>query len=124
MIYFIQCKNFVKIGYSRDPNKRLKKLQTGNPVKMKIIATLPGAYKTEDGLHEAYRKLKVRGEWFKYKGNLKDGVRALTDPRNTIEVKDVRSSQRAGHQFYIRQKANRLAKKNNNKKLKETISKL
>lgn len=61
----------VKIGYSEDPKKRLKSLQTGNPNKLKLGISRP--YETEKEarlmekcLHNIGRKKfrKLKGEWF------------------------------------------------------------
>ena len=40
-LYIIQSDftGMIKIGRSKDPNKRLKQLQTGNPNKLKLIAS-------------------------------------------------------------------------------------
>lgn len=42
MIYAIGDGNKVKIGYSKNPQKRLKQLQTGQPNKLKLLHTWEG----------------------------------------------------------------------------------
>lgn len=42
MIYAIGDGNKVKIGYSKNPQKRLKQLQTGHPNKLKLLHTWEG----------------------------------------------------------------------------------
>lgn len=113
VIYFIQAKQFVKIGYSKSPRYRLQKLQTGNPVKLKLLATMPGNKQTEDGLHEAFKKQQYRGEWFRYDGLLKACIMALrgNDCNNPVLIEDVRSFQQAGLHLKARQKLNRLKRK-------------
>ena len=113
MIYFIQAKQYVKIGYSKNPRYRLKKMQTANPIKLKLLATMPGDCKTETGLHEAFDKLRYRGEWFRYDGKLKASIMALSgksDYNNPIIIEDVRSFQQAGLHLKARQRLNRLNK--------------
>jgi hypothetical protein len=113
MIYFIQAKRHVKIGYSKKPEYRLAKMQTANPEKLKLLATMNGDARTEKGLHEALAKQRVRGEWFRYDGLLKACIQALngkSDIGNPIVVEDVRSFQQAGLHLKARQKRNRLVR--------------
>lgn len=76
-IYFIQCKNYVKIGKSNNPEYRLKTLQTkGNKTlrpssitdedmkTAKIIARIKGDYVLEGFFHSKLRDRRVEGEWF------------------------------------------------------------
>ena len=71
MIYFIAAGKHIKIGYSVDPVSRLKELQTGNPLKLSIRATIQnGCFKTETGLHEMFEHLRKKGEWFRYTDEL------------------------------------------------------
>lgn len=52
----------VKIGYASDPRKRLKSLQTGQPMTLSLLWTQPGNY--ESALHQRFAEHQVRGEWF------------------------------------------------------------
>jgi len=69
-LYFIQSANtgMIKIGRSKNPEKRLKQLQTGSPNKLKLIAVFEDMGDEEYGLHQRLREYKVRsnGEWFRY----------------------------------------------------------
>lgn len=69
-LYFIQSEKtgMIKIGRSKNPEKRLKQLQTGSPNKLKLIAVFKDKGPEERGLHERLRCFKVRqnGEWFTY----------------------------------------------------------
>ena len=60
--------NRVKIGYSKDPLKRLQSLQTGNAHKLNIWYTISvneqQAKHLENQLHRKFRWSKDRGEWF------------------------------------------------------------
>ena len=57
-----------KIGFTKDPNKRLKSLQTGNPSKLNML------YKQEINesetkfiekqIHNVLKRKQVSGEWF------------------------------------------------------------
>jgi hypothetical protein len=69
-IYIITNGEDYKVGFSKNPNKRLKQLQTGNSKKLKLI----NVYQVPDRLvriieKEAHREIRIRyekrGEWFK-----------------------------------------------------------
>ena len=112
MIYFIQQGKFVKIGYSSDPQKRLAGMQTSAPIKLKLLGTIPGSYKTEKTLHEEYQKQKVKkggSEWFRFDGKLKWAIVALKDDgRKHKEVKTVKQFMENGLHLQCRQKSNRM----------------
>ena len=78
-VYFIQAKpggkqkgdRPVKIGYSKNPEKRAKELQTGNPNELVVIVSLPfesesEAREMEGTMHYLARKKHqaLMGEWF------------------------------------------------------------
>lgn len=59
--------NRVKIGYSRDPNKRVRALQHQGGCKMEVIYATKPIYeyaKIEGLVHERFRKQRYYGEWF------------------------------------------------------------
>ena len=67
-IYLIKSLNegIYKIGVSKNPNKRLKEVQTGNPAPVEIIQLYESeiAYKIETALHNRYSHYNTHGEWF------------------------------------------------------------
>lgn len=76
-IYMITDLNdCVKIGISRDPNKRLKQIQTGHPTKLSLYyieefnCTRNHLLKVEKLLHReiASQYEKLNGEWFRISG--------------------------------------------------------
>lgn len=69
-IYFIQSGDYVKIGYSKNPEKRLKSLQTGNQAPLKLLLVLDGGTDKEAELHERFAELRSRGEWFYHSNDL------------------------------------------------------
>ena len=74
-VYFIgDDAGRVKIGHtSQRIGKRLSGLQTGNALKLRLLAWTPGAAEDERALHAAFTHLHIRGEWF----TLNDEVRAF-----------------------------------------------
>jgi len=62
----------VKVGFSKDPETRIKTLQTGNPVKLELIMKIKcnnekHARTLEKALHEMLGTQNVYLEWFRLK---------------------------------------------------------
>ena len=55
-----------KIGISKNPENRIKSLQTGNDNKLKIVHKIlcENFNDVELALHNKYQFLRVNGEWF------------------------------------------------------------
>lgn len=82
-VYFISNRDRkgvqpVKIGYSKDPEKRLKRLQTGHPNKLEVLKLLrcgceKDGRKLEKTLHWLAMKRfqRLQGEWFIIRGSWK-----------------------------------------------------
>ena len=71
MIYFIQADSVggvpgnIKIGFTaEDANYRASQLQTGSPVRLTVLKTMPGDMLTEKDLHRQFAAYKVHGDWF------------------------------------------------------------
>lgn len=126
MIYFIQMANFVKIGVSNNVNSRLKTLQTANPIKLKLLGTIPGNHKTEKTLHEEFKSQKISlggSEWFCFDGKLKWAIISLNDSgRKHFEVKNVKQFIENGLHLQCRQKMNRVKKKKRNSKFEKKMN--
>lgn len=80
-VYFIQEENdgLIKIGYSRNPNRRLKSLQTNNPRKLRILKVIDGEMCRETYLHHRCSKFNASGEWFHPHPELIDYIDMLGD---------------------------------------------
>jgi hypothetical protein len=65
-VYFIGAENgLVKIGWAVSPGLRLASLQTGSPLRLRLLASKPGSRTDESDLHRRFAHLRVHGEWFK-----------------------------------------------------------
>ncbi len=78
VIYFIECKGFIKIGFCKKANldgtgkgNVQRELQRGNPFALKIRAykelgytTQGEARKEERAVHEHFECLRLQGDWF------------------------------------------------------------
>jgi hypothetical protein len=64
-VYFIRGGEHIKIGWSKDPLKRLEQLRTGCPYPLEMLGCMAGEESDERALHEHFAHLRERGEWFK-----------------------------------------------------------
>lgn len=97
-VYFIQCKNYVKIGKANNPDSRLKSLKAPNnttlkpkditPEEMKgarILATLKGKSYLEGFFHSQLRDKRVEGEWFVLDSHVAKVIEMVQDPNFTLQ---------------------------------------
>ena len=65
-LYAITCNNKIKIGRTRNVNKRVQQLQTGNPEVLKLFDTkfYNNVTKKEKELHEELKPYCELNEWF------------------------------------------------------------
>jgi hypothetical protein len=64
-VYFIRSGEFVKIGYSKNPIKRLDILNTGMGTRARFVLSVPGTMKDEKQLHGRFARNRANGEWFR-----------------------------------------------------------
>jgi hypothetical protein len=64
-IYFIKADDRVKIGFSHDPLKRMKELQTGQHRSLRLMGVIEGSLGDEKALHKRFAQYRTRGEWFR-----------------------------------------------------------
>ena len=82
----------IKIGYSVDPESRLRSLQSGSPVKLAILAVEQGGASREAAYHEQFAADRLHGEWFKRTPALTKLIARLTkqiDRRAAAESRGV-----------------------------------
>lgn len=66
-IYFIQGGHpeaLIKIGWAKNPMKRLKELQAHSPIPLTLLGSRPGTMKQEHELHRKLKHARFHGEWF------------------------------------------------------------
>lgn len=78
-VYFIQglCGGAIKIGFSKNPEKRLAELQTGYPDSLTIILMIPGTEATERAIHREFEASRLKGEWFRPDKYVLDRIKEL-----------------------------------------------
>jgi hypothetical protein len=83
-VYFFGCdEGYVKIGRSENVARRLKQTNSHSPFEMRVLAVIDGSYKEQRFL-DRFRSQHVRGEWFRFEGNLKAFI------ENCASTQDVR----------------------------------
>ena len=65
-LYIIKCQGFHKIGIANDVKSRLAQLSTGNPFILEVVNVygFENAEVVEKAVHQRYKNLRQRGEWF------------------------------------------------------------
>lgn len=73
-VYFVQPEDepFVKIGYTVDLQKRIRKLQTANHLRLHVRLALPGTFAEEGRLHEILCADRKHLEWFNVRNRTLD----------------------------------------------------
>jgi hypothetical protein len=66
---FVYCivhheRGAAKIGYSADPERRFRQLQTGSPDLLTLFDKMPGDTALEAGFHRYFANRRLVGEWF------------------------------------------------------------
>lgn len=84
-VYFILAPHSisVKIGYtSNGCALRLMQLQTGTPEPLLLLGYMPADERyTEMFLHEHFRELRIRGEWFQFNSSIANFIRWACERR-------------------------------------------
>lgn len=81
--YFIGSKNGpIKIGYTRDLNKRLRTMQTSYPFKLEVLATTTGGQIAEARYHQRFADYRLEGEWFTPCQAIRSEIRRLNKLAN------------------------------------------
>ena len=71
-VYFIAQQNNehrVKIGYSKNPMKRLKSLSTSSPSPLILLGYFEGTMKDERDMHLKFSEDRINREWFNLCGS-------------------------------------------------------
>jgi hypothetical protein len=65
-IYILKSREYYKIGITKDVAKRMRELQTGNPIQHLFVCSsfFNDAPKIEKLLHETFAEYQIQGEWF------------------------------------------------------------
>jgi len=75
-VYFFEADEFVKIGYSRAPEKRFEVFWQCNPL-VEMFAYIPGTKGFEAHLHRKLHQSLYRNEWFRQTPSVMDAMTEL-----------------------------------------------
>lgn len=64
-VYFVSAPGRIKIGYTMQPDQRLKHLRSMDMEQLEMIAVKDGTRRIEHALHALVADHRIRGEWFK-----------------------------------------------------------
>lgn len=64
-VYFIECGDFIKIGFSEAVEQRLEALQASTPYELVLLMSIPGTPDTERELHSRFADHRHKREWFR-----------------------------------------------------------
>jgi len=102
-VYAIQSGALVKIGWSKDPVRRMAKIASDCPEGAALLGAMPGTRDDEAELHRDLSVLRFRGEWFHFDHRLRELVRqwpafvstrrrqSNTNPRARQKIIDART---------------------------------
>lgn len=79
-VYAIVSGDAVKIGWSKDPHKRIHNLQIGSCADQRLIGCINGTKEREAELHCSFQSYHIRGEWFRHEGPVASFVSSLPAP--------------------------------------------
>lgn len=63
-IYFVSAPGRIKVGFTKQPERRLTQLRTADMEPLEVLAITDGTRDDERGLHEYLQSHHLRGEWF------------------------------------------------------------
>lgn len=89
MIYVLRCGDYVKIGLSRTPAKRLRSLECSNPYPMSLLAQIPGDRDDERALHHHFKHLHHRLEWFRWSDEILENLHTVVAARRSSAITPV-----------------------------------
>ncbi len=82
-VYYVRAplSGTVKIGFAADARSRFSKIQSDSSERLVLVAVEVGDVGDERARHAQFAEFRVRGEWFRDEGALRDHVDSL--PRFT-----------------------------------------
>lgn len=103
-IYFILDgdRGAVKIGRSRNPQKRFKAFQTAHSTQLEIVGLIDGGSIIEWLIHSNFRSHRISGEWFAYNDFVRETIEVYNGQHrylNAEEAREMREVYRARNLF-------------------------
>jgi hypothetical protein len=76
--YFIECADYVKIGFSIGVLGRMEVIQIHNPLELRLMGCLRGPMNVETEVHKVCRKFHHRREWFRLEPELREAIKMVS----------------------------------------------
>ena len=67
-VYAIESGDAVKIGWAKNPIRRLSELNVGSPGTHRLLGFVEASRAQEKELHSIFSRFRIRGEWFEKRG--------------------------------------------------------
>lgn len=95
MIYFFTNGSNIKIGYTKNIEKRLQQLNTGSDYRLYSLGYIDGGLEKEKELHKLFSKERIRinAEWFFPSKNLIDYINNNNKKDNIYVLLDEETNQ-------------------------------
>lgn len=79
VIYFIESRGFIKIGWTQNWRNRISNLQSASPEPITVLALLARPQIYERTMHKKFAAFRVRGEWFVDCKEIREHLAGLSD---------------------------------------------
>jgi hypothetical protein len=63
-IYFVRCRDRVKIGFTQNVRRRMGQLRSDIPYEAELIGVMLGSLSVERDTHARFARSRASGEWF------------------------------------------------------------
>lgn len=87
-IYFVEAHGYIKIGFTRDLDRRVSVLDQVFPEPIILLHHIPGTTRTEMELHRKFAHLRVRGEWFRKAPDLMDYIEQIKSKKTVCPARN------------------------------------
>lgn len=87
MVYYVKCKEYIKVGFTTDIKERLNSAKTFNPFDIVLLKVTEGSMEDERRIHKVLEAYRHKGEWFHAHSNvlthidLQEGIEPCDTPR-------------------------------------------
>lgn len=78
-LYFLRGGDYIKIGRTVDFDRRLSELKVSSPYELELIALIENKGCYEFRIHDLFKKIRVKGEWFKDDQSISDFIGLVLD---------------------------------------------
>lgn len=100
-VIWVQRTSKIKMGISKNPESRLRDLQTASADKLMLLGKWPGSRNMERALHRELSQCRRSGEWFEVPPFIGlDIIRAIENHK-TVEIEPVKRKTKKSKKLYL-----------------------